>query len=240
MMILNKLSKLSSLILCTSFIALTVICYLSAISLLVAQTAKPNVVVIFCDDLGYGDLGGFGHPTIQTPHLDKMAAEGQKWTSFYAAASVCTPSRAGLLTGRLPVRNGMASDKRRVLFPDSDKGLPPDEITIAEMLKPQGYATAAIGKWHLGHLPPYLPTRHGFESYLLRQTFLLILPPFRSRDICPGAGTSSNAWMPRISFCKSSAGWRRLGLCPAAPSSARDSPGRPHHGVRNRWDPQGS
>lgn len=165
MMILNKLSKLSSLILCTSFIALTVICYLSAISLLVAQTAKPNVVVIFCDDLGYGDLGGFGHPTIQTPHLDKMAAEGQKWTSFYAAASVCTPSRAGLLTGRLPVRNGMASDKRRVLFPDSDKGLPPDEITIAEMLKPQGYATAAIGKWHLGHLPPYLPTRHGFDTY---------------------------------------------------------------------------
>jgi arylsulfatase A-like enzyme len=126
---------------------------------------RPNVVIVFCDDLGYGDLGCYGHPTIRTPNLDRMAHEGQKWTNFYAAASVCTPSRAALLTGRLPIRNGMASDRRRVLFPDSAGGLPPDEVTIAEALKPLGYATACVGKWHLGHLPQYLPTRQGFDSY---------------------------------------------------------------------------
>ena len=133
----------------------------------VSQTSqrKPNIVVIFCDDLGYGDLGVFGHPSIHTPNLDAMAHEGQKWTNFYAAASVCTPSRAGIMTGRLPIRSGMCSDKRRVLFPDSAGGLPADEITIARALKPQGYATGCIGKWHLGHLPQYLPTSHGFDSY---------------------------------------------------------------------------
>jgi len=126
---------------------------------------KPNFVVIFCDDLGYGDIGSYGHPTIRTPNLDRMAAEGQKWTNFYAAASVCTPSRAALLTGRLPIRSGMCSDKRRVLFPNSAGGLPESEVTIAEALKGEGYATACVGKWHLGHLPQYLPTRHGFDSY---------------------------------------------------------------------------
>ncbi len=126
---------------------------------------SPNFVVIFCDDLGYGDLSCFGHPTIRTPRLDAMAAEGQRWTSFYAAACVCTPSRAGLLTGRLPIRNGMCSDTRRVLFPDSAGGLPTSEITIARALRDLGYRTAAVGKWHLGHLPAYLPTSHGFESY---------------------------------------------------------------------------
>jgi arylsulfatase A-like enzyme len=129
------------------------------------QSAKPNFIVIFCDDLGYGDLGVFGHPTIKTPNLDRLANEGQKWTNFYAAASVCTPSRAGLLTGRLPVRSGMASSKRRVLFPDSKGGLPSDETTIAEILKQKNYATACVGKWHLGHLPQYLPTEHGFDFY---------------------------------------------------------------------------
>ena len=125
----------------------------------------PNFVVIFCDDLGYGDLSSFGHPTIKTPNLDAMASEGQKWTNFYVAACVCTPSRAGLLTGRLPIRNGMCSDERRVLFPDSSGGLPPSEITIAAALEDLGYRSAAVGKWHLGHLPPFLPTSHGFESY---------------------------------------------------------------------------
>jgi arylsulfatase A len=131
----------------------------------VAQAIRPNIVVIFADDLGYGDLGLYGHPTIRTPNLDRMAAEGIKLTQFYTAASVCTPSRAGLLTGRLPVRSGMAGDRSRVLFPNSTGGLPQSEITIAEALKERGYATAAIGKWHLGHLPEFLPRRHGFDLY---------------------------------------------------------------------------
>ena len=125
---------------------------------------KSNVIIVFTDDLGYGDLGCFGHPTIATPNLDRMASEGLKLTQFYSASSVCTPSRAGLLTGRLPQRSGMWGN-RRVLFPDSVGGLPEGEITIAEKMKEAGYATACIGKWHLGHLPQYLPTRHGFDSY---------------------------------------------------------------------------
>jgi arylsulfatase A len=125
----------------------------------------PNIVIILADDLGYGDLSCYGHPTIRTPNLDRMAAEGMRFTDFYASAPVCTPSRTGLMTGRLPVRVGMASDTRRVLFPDSAGGLPRDEVTIARALKSRGYATAAFGKWHLGHLPEYLPTRHGFDYY---------------------------------------------------------------------------
>ncbi len=126
---------------------------------------RPNIVVIFADDLGYGDLTCFGHPTIHTPQLDRMAAEGIRFTQFYAAASVCTPSRAALMTGRLPIRNGMCSDRRRVLFPNSGGGIPAEEITLAEALKTKGYATTCIGKWHLGHLPQFLPTSNGFDSY---------------------------------------------------------------------------
>ena len=125
----------------------------------------PNVVVIFADDLGYGDLGCFGHPTIQTPNLDRMADEGLRLTQFYVAECVCTPSRAALLTGRLPIRNGMCSDTKRVLFTDSLGGLPNEEITLAEVCKSKGYATACVGKWHLGHLPQFLPTKQGFDSY---------------------------------------------------------------------------
>lgn len=130
-----------------------------------SDTNRPNIVIIFADDLGYGDLGSYGHPTIRTPNLDRMATEGMKFTQFYVGAPVCTPSRAALLTGRLPIRSGMMSAKRRVLFPNSSKGLPPDEITTAEALKTEGYATAAIGKWHLGHESPYLPTDNGFDYY---------------------------------------------------------------------------
>ena len=125
---------------------------------------NPNFVVIFADDMGYGDLGAFGHPVFQTPSLDRLAAEGQRWTQFYVAASVCTPSRAALLTGRYPIRSGMAG-QRRVLFPDSGGGLPASEITIAEALAEAGYVSGAFGKWHLGHLPQYLPTRQGFSTY---------------------------------------------------------------------------
>ena len=139
---------------------------IAPVSVSAAETGTPpNFIVIFCDDLGYGDLGCFGHPTIRTPRLDDMAHQGQRWTNFYVAACVCTPSRAGLLTGRLPIRSGMCSDKRRVLFPNSGGGLPTTEITIASALKKHGYATAAVGKWHLGHLPRFLPTAHGFDSY---------------------------------------------------------------------------
>ncbi len=129
------------------------------------SAASPNFVVIFCDDLGYGDLSCYGHPSIETPHLDQMAAEGMRWLQFYSAAPVCTPSRAALLTGRLPLRNGLCSQTRRVLFPDSAGGIPAAEITIAEMLRDAGYRTGCVGKWHLGHLPEFLPTEHGFDTY---------------------------------------------------------------------------
>lgn len=128
-------------------------------------TKKPNFIIIFADDMGYGDLGCYGHPTMRTPNLDRMASEGQRWTDFYVGASVCTPSRSALMTGRLPIRTGMCDDARRVLFPDSAGGLPQSEVTIAEALKPQGYTSACIGKWHLGHLPQYLPTNNGFDYY---------------------------------------------------------------------------
>lgn len=125
----------------------------------------PNVVIIFMDDMGYGDLSSFGHPTIETPNLDRLAREGQKWTNFYTASSVCSPSRGALLTGRYPVRIGLGGEKQRVFFPNSIGGLPSNEITIAEMLKEEGYSTGIIGKWHLGHLPEFLPTRQGFDYY---------------------------------------------------------------------------
>ena len=131
------------------------------------EERPPNIVVIFADDMGYADIGPYGNPTTRTPVLDRLAQEGQKWTNFYSAASVCSPSRAGLLTGRLPVRTGVGPTHplRRVFFPNSTGGLPATEITIAELLKEKGYATTAIGKWHLGHEPEFLPMQQGFDSY---------------------------------------------------------------------------
>lgn len=130
-----------------------------------ANNKKYNFIIILADDLGYGDLSSFGHPTILTPSLDKMATEGQKWTNFYVGASVCTPSRAALMTGRLPLRSGMCSAPYRVLYPDSKNGLPQSEITIPEQLKKAGYITGMVGKWHLGDKEQYLPVNNGFDSY---------------------------------------------------------------------------
>lgn len=124
--------------------------------------AKPNVVLIFMDDMGYGDLGCFGSKTIRTPNIDRLATEGRKFTNFLVASPVCTPSRTALLTGCYPKRVGM---HQHVLFPTSTKGLNPAENTIADHLKAQGYATACVGKWHLGHHPEVLPTAQGFDSY---------------------------------------------------------------------------
>ena len=126
------------------------------------KAEKPNVIIILADDLGYGDLSCYGHPTIHTPRLDQMAQEGIKMTSFYAAACVCTPSRAGLMTGRYPVRIGQPGN----LGPDSPAGLSREERTLAEALKSNGYRTAAFGKWHLGAVSGYLPTDRGFDEYL--------------------------------------------------------------------------
>jgi arylsulfatase A len=122
---------------------------------------KPNVVIIFCDDVGYADIGVFGAKGYETPNLDRMAAEGVKFTDFYAAASLCSPSRAALLTGCYPQRVGLPN----VLGPADKIGISDQEQTIAEILKPLGYATACYGKWHLGHHPKFLPTRHGFDEY---------------------------------------------------------------------------
>ena len=125
------------------------------------STDKPNIVIIFCDDVGYADIGVFGAKGYETPNLDRMAAEGVKFTDFYAAASSCTPSRAALMTGCYPQRVGLPN----VLGPDARIGISDQEQTIAETLKPLGYATACYGKWHLGHHPKFLPTRHGFDEY---------------------------------------------------------------------------
>jgi arylsulfatase len=129
------------------------------------RQSLPNVVIILADDLGYGDLGCYGHPTIKTPNLDRMAAEGMRMTSFYAPAAVSTPSRAAMLTGRYPVRTGMWGDRVSVLYPDTQGGLPADELTIAQLVRGQGYATACIGKWHLGAADPHMPWNFGFDYY---------------------------------------------------------------------------
>lgn len=130
-------------------------------SALAATAEQPNFVVIFADDLGYGDLGVYGSTTIRTPNLDRMAAEGMRFTDFYTTAPFCSPSRASLLTGRYPVRAGVPY----VLFPTELTGLPPAEITIAEILSDDGYATAAIGKWHLGWPESFRAHRHGFDFF---------------------------------------------------------------------------
>lgn len=135
---------------------------MAALGLSVGAADKPNFIIIFTDDQGYGDLGCFGSTKIKTPNIDRLAREGRRFTSFMVASPVCSPSRAALLTGCYPKRIGM---HRHVLFPNSTRGMHPDEVTIADHLKDQGYATACIGKWHLGHHPEVLPRAQGFDSY---------------------------------------------------------------------------
>lgn len=125
------------------------------------KTNKPNIVFIFADDLGYGDLSCFGATKIKTPNLDKLAVNGIKFTSFYSASPVCSPSRAALMTGRYPVRMGI----HHVFFPESWTGLPVEEITMADKLRKAGYATGIVGKWHLGHHKQFLPLQRGFDEY---------------------------------------------------------------------------
>lgn len=127
----------------------------------------PNFIVVFCDNLGYGDIGPFGSTLHRTPHLDRMAAEGRRFTDFYVTSGVCTPSRASMMTGCYPRRVNLHENEKggAVLQPISKKGLHPDEVTIADILKTRGYATACIGKWHLGDQPAFLPTRQGFDEF---------------------------------------------------------------------------
>src|ERR1043165_5569663 len=125
-----------------------------------APAKQPNIVFILCDDLGDGDLGCYGS-RIRTPNLDRMAAEGMRFTNFCSADPVCSPSRAALLTGRYPTRVGVPAG----FFPDDTGGLNRDETTLADVLKAQGYKTKCVGKWHLGRPAEYLPTARGFDEY---------------------------------------------------------------------------
>jgi arylsulfatase A len=139
-----------------------------------AADRPPNFIVIYADDLGYGDLGVYGHPSIRTPNIDRMAAEGVRMTEFYSAAPTCSPARAALLTGRYPLRSGLV----RVLVPKEKWGIPASEVTLAEALKERGYSTAIVGKWHLGGRRPFRPLRHGFDYFygVLHSNDMSLLP----------------------------------------------------------------
>jgi arylsulfatase A-like enzyme len=146
-------------------LAIVLVACRSASSAAISETVQrrpPNIVIVFTDDQGYGDLSSYGHPTIHTPHIDALAASGSKLTQFYVAAPLCSPSRAALLTGCYPKRVGM---HKHVIFPDYDYGLHTDEVTLADLLRDEGYATGCFGKWHLGHRPGLLPTDQGFDSF---------------------------------------------------------------------------
>ena len=145
----------------------TLFCFLIPFSFISAEENRPNIILVFCDDLGYGDIGPFGSKTHATPMLDQMAKEGMCLTDFYSTCSVCTPSRSSLMTGCYPRRVNMHVDEKSlcVLFPAARKGLNPNEITIAEILQKEGYRTMCIGKWHLGDHPDFMPTNQGFDSY---------------------------------------------------------------------------
>lgn len=143
------------------FLSIAVVLFVLTNDLIVSAREKVNLVVIFIDDLGYADIGAFGDNAYSTPNLDQMAAQGMKFTDFVASTAVCSASRAALLTGCYHKRVGISG----ALGPGARHGINPDEITLAEIAKQQDYATACFGKWHLGHLKPFLPMQHGFDEY---------------------------------------------------------------------------
>lgn len=148
-------------LLCLTIIAVVVFSCTDSSTSTEPSKELPNIVFIFTDDLGYGDLSCFGATDISTPAIDRIASQGIKFTEFYSASPVCSPSRAGLLTGRMPQRMGI----NQVFFPESLTGMPQEEITIAEVLRDKGYHTGIVGKWHLGHMEKYLPLNQGFDEY---------------------------------------------------------------------------
>ena len=136
-----------------------------AVGIFASDRQPPNIVILFADDLGYGDLGSYGNPYIRTPHLDQMAAEGQRWTDFYVASPVCSPSRGALLTGQHAIKTGLYGEKINVFHPEDPNGIPSALMTLPEALEPLGYTSAIMGKWHLGDSPDQFPTRHGFDYW---------------------------------------------------------------------------
>jgi arylsulfatase A len=159
-------TSLSKMNLCRTFLPLLFLAALP-VTAHAAPVRPPNFLIFFCDNLGYGDIGPYGSKLHRTPNLDRLARESRKFTHFYTAANVCTPSRAGLMTGTYPRRINLHKNARKgaVLQPGEPLGLNPSEVTIAEVLKTVGYATMLIGKWHLGDQAPFLPTRQGFDRY---------------------------------------------------------------------------
>ena len=130
------------------------------------STPKPNFIIIYTDDMGYSDVGIYKDKRLKTPNIDLLSKHGQVWTNFYASSAVCTPSRAGLLTGRLPVRSGLYGNSIGVFFPGSGTGIPNSELTFPEVLNENGYSTGIFGKWHLGDKKEFWPTRHGFDEWV--------------------------------------------------------------------------
>lgn len=176
----SKLSLKSLLVHLPGLVFLVLIGGCGELSPQSSEQEKPNIVLLFADDLGFGDLSSYGHPLIQTPNADQLAKEGVRLTSFYVAAPTCSPSRAALLTGRYPHRAGLTN----VLMPESEGGLPLEEITLADLLKDAGYRTAAYGKWHIGHQPrEYLPTSRGFDEYFGIPYSNDMMPPWVQTDV---------------------------------------------------------
>ena len=130
------------------------------------MTDRPNIILMNCDDLGYGDLGCYGSPLNKTPNLDRLADAGIRMTDFYVASSICSPSRGAMMTGCYPPRIGFGSfGGKGVLFPGDAYGLHENEVTLPQLLREVGYRTKLVGKWHCGDQPEFLPCQRGFDEY---------------------------------------------------------------------------